>query len=88
MILIEKAARVISRFSPTLVDRILRIVASSELTHHLLKRIEFSRLKKIKKLKNILVISDINIGDAVISQTVIATLHRAFPDLKISYCYQ
>jgi len=88
MILIEKAARVISRFSPTLVDRIVRIVASSELTHHLLKIIEFSRLKKIKKLKNVLVISDINIGDAVISQTVIATLRRAFPDVKISYCYQ
>lgn len=88
MIIIEKAARVISRFSPALVDRILKSTASSELIHRFLKRIESFQLKKINKLENILVIPDINIGDAVISQTIIAILRRAFPDVKISYCYQ
>lgn len=88
MIIIEKAARIISRFFPALVDRILKTAASLELTHCILNKIELFQLKKINKLKNILVIPDINIGDAVISQTIIATLRCAFPDVKISYCYQ
>jgi len=88
MIIIEKAARVISRLSPELVDRIIKAAASLKLTHLFLNRIESFQLKKINKLKNILVIPDINIGDAVISQTIIAILRCAFPDLKISYCYQ
>ena len=88
MIIIEKATRVISRFSPALIDRIVKSAASFELTHHFLNKIESFQLKKINKLKNILVIPDINIGDAVISQTMIAIFHCAFPDVKISYCYQ
>ena len=88
MVLIEKTARIVSRFSPTLVDKTVKIAASSKLSHHLLKKIESFRLKKINKLKNILVIADINIGDAVITQTLIATIRNAFPYIKISYLYQ
>jgi ADP-heptose:LPS heptosyltransferase len=88
MVLIEKTARAISRFSPTLVDKTLKIAASSKLSYHLLKKIESFRLKKINKLQNILVVADINIGDAVIAQTLIAAIRMAVPNTKISYLYQ
>jgi ADP-heptose:LPS heptosyltransferase len=88
MISTEQIARLASKISAPFMDRTLKSLASSERIDKLLKRLEFRRLQKIDELKRILIIPDINIGDAVIAQSFISPLKNSFPGLEIDYAYQ
>ena len=88
MISIEHAIRLILNIFPKLVDFSLRKTARSKNIHSFLQTVERRRLNKINILENVLVISDINIGDAIILQSFISNLKNYFPDIKINYAYQ
>ncbi len=88
MISLEQTARMIANLSSPFVHHALKALASSKTVNHILKKAEAYRLRKIRRLHRILVVSDMNIGDAVIVQSFITSLKAAFPYLKISYIYQ
>ncbi|MHB8579695.1 MAG: glycosyltransferase family 9 protein [Ignavibacteriaceae bacterium] len=43
------------------------------------------QINKVKKFKHILVVSDLNIGDAIICSSGVTALRRIFPDAEIDY---
>ncbi len=88
MISVEYVSRLLSKVSSSFLDRALKKLASSRKTIQVLRKIESRRLNKINKLSKVLVIPDINIGDAVITQSFIETLKNAFPKIEINYIYQ
>ena len=88
MIPIEHLARLTSKISAPFLDRTLKALSSSKKINNFLKRLETKRLRKIDRLKRILIIPDINIGDAIITQSFISPLKYFFPDMEISYVYQ
>ena len=88
MISVEYVSRLLSRVSSSFLDRALKKLASSRKTSQVLRKIESRQLSKINKLSKVLVIPDINIGDAVITQSFIDTLKNAFPEIEINYIYQ
>lgn len=85
---VEQVARWTSRLSGPLIDRILKALSSSKKTHNFIKHLERKRIRSIQNLKRILIIPDINIGDAVLTQSFISPLKKAFPHLDLSYVYQ
>lgn len=88
MISLEHITRLTSKISAPFLDRSLKTLASSKRINNFLKRSEFKRLQKIDKLKRILIIPDINIGDAVITQSFVSPLKSIFSDIEINYVYQ
>jgi len=88
MISIEHAIRLLLNISPKLVDFSIRKIAKSKNVHSFFRTVERRRLNKINKLENVLIIPDINIGDAIILQSFISNLKYYFPDVKINYAYQ
>ncbi len=88
MISLEHAIRLILNISPKLVDLSIKKTARSKNIHSFLRTIERRRLNKINKLENVLVIPDINIGDAIILQSFLSNLKKYSPTLKINYAYQ
>lgn len=88
MTLIEHLARLTSKISAPFLDRTLKTLSSSKKINNYLKRLEIKRLRKIDELKRVLIIPDINIGDAVITQSFISPLKKFFSDIRISYVYQ
>lgn len=88
MICLEHLARLTSRISAPFLDRILKNLSTSKRINNFLKKLETKRLCNMDKLKRILVIPDINIGDAIITQSFISPLKNIFPDIEISYVYQ
>lgn len=88
MIPIEHLARLTSKISAPFLDRTLKALSSSKKINNFLKRVETKRLRKIDRPERILIIPDINIGDAIITQSFISPLKYFFPDMKISYVYQ
>ncbi len=88
MISLEQTARMISNLSSPFVHHAVKALASSKVINHILKKVEAYRLGKIERLNEILVVSDMNIGDAVIVQSFITSLKAAFPYTKISFIYQ
>ncbi|NQT80700.1 MAG: glycosyltransferase family 9 protein [Candidatus Aminicenantes bacterium] len=88
MLSVEHVVRLLSKISSPFLDRTLKTLASSKKTNQILRKIDSHRLNKINELSKVLIIPDINIGDAVITQSFIATLKNAFPEIKINYIYQ
>jgi heptosyltransferase-2 len=88
MISIDQLARLTSKISSPFLDRTIKTLSSSKKINNFLKRLETKHLRKIDKPKRILVIPDINIGDAVITQSFISPLKYFFPDMEINYIYQ
>lgn len=84
----EFVTRLLSKSSPVLVDLAVKKLAHNNEIRSAFCKIQSRRLSKISSPKRVLVIPDINIGDAVISQSFIANLKRAFPNLEISFIYQ
>ena len=81
-------ARFVSRISSRFIDRTLKALSSSIKINNHLNRLEAKRLGKIGKPERILVVSDINIGDAIITQSFISPLKESYPETEISYAYQ
>lgn len=88
MIPVEHLARLTSKISAPFLDRTLKALSSSKKINNFLKRLETKRLRKIDRPERILIIPDINIGDAIITQSFISPLKSFFPDMEISYVYQ
>jgi len=88
MISLEHAIRLILNISPKLLDLSIKKTARSKNIHSFLKKVERRRLNKINKLENVLVIPDINIGDAIILQSFLSNLKKYSPTTKINYAYQ
>ena len=84
----DQVLRPIARISSPLIDSALKRLSFNEKLNHFLKKRNSKKLLQIGRLKKVLVIPDINIGDAMICQSFIAPLKKAFPDIEISYIYQ
>ena len=80
--------RLTSTVSAPFLDRTLKKLSSNRKINYLLNRLETKRLQKIDEVKKILIIPDINIGDAVIAQSFISPIKNSFPDIEIDYAYQ
>jgi len=85
---LEYLARLTSKISAPFLDRALKALSSSKKINNFLRILETKHLHKIEKPKRILIIPDINIGDAIITQSFISPLKYYFPDMEISYVYQ
>jgi ADP-heptose:LPS heptosyltransferase len=85
---IENLARSMARISTPLIDRILKMLSCSRKLHGFLKTLEIKRLDRIDRLKRVLIVPDINIGDAIMTQAFIPPLRNFFPDVEVSYAYQ
>lgn len=81
-------ARFVSRISSRFIDWTLKALSSSIKINNHLNRLEAKRLHKIGNPERILVVSDINIGDAIITQSFISPLKESYPETEISYAYQ
>ncbi|UCE41625.1 MAG: glycosyltransferase family 9 protein [Candidatus Aminicenantes bacterium] len=84
----DQVLRPISRISSPLIDRTLKRLSFNEKLNRYLKKRNSKKLLQIGRLKKVLIIPDINIGDAMIGQSFIAPMKKAFPDIEISYIYQ
>lgn len=84
----EQLIRPFTRISSPLIDSAVKRLSFSENLNRHLKRRNARKLLQIDRLKKVLVIPDINIGDAMICQSFIAPIKYALPDIEISYIYQ
>lgn len=84
----ENVARLASKLSAPLLDRALKKLSLSRRINVFLEELERRRLHRVKKLNSILVVPDINIGDAVLAQSFVSSLKEFFPDVEMSYVYQ
>ena len=88
MIQAEKVTRFFTRISPELLDRAIKFLACNRSFHNLLIKSEQKKLKGLNHPEKILVVPDINIGDALILQSFILSVKEYFPGSKIHYIYQ
>lgn len=83
------AASVLTNYCPHLgakfLDQAVPLILSNRLIIHKNMKKNLQVLKKIEKFKKILVISDLNIGDAVNLQASILALRQYFPKSQIDY---
>lgn len=84
----EQILRPVSRISSPIIDKTLKRLSFNKKFNRILRRRNAKKLLQICRLKKVLVIPDINIGDAMICQSFIAPIKHAFPDIEISYIYQ
>jgi len=78
----------IGNLSPAVVDATLRRLAENENIYRYLNVITQKKLSSINELNRVLVVSDTNIGDAVVIQSIIRVLKHYFPDCAVDYIYQ
>ena len=76
--------RLTSTVSAPFLDRTLKKLSSNRKINYLLNRLETKRLQKIDEVKKILIIPDINIGDAVIAQSFISPIKNSFPARSVA----
>jgi len=87
MLSTEQLMRQFIRISSPLLDRSVKWLSFNKKLNLFLKAKNRKKLQQIGRLKKILIIPDINIGDAMICQSFIAPLKKAFPEIEISYIY-
>ncbi|MFQ6070930.1 MAG: glycosyltransferase family 9 protein [Candidatus Aminicenantales bacterium] len=87
MNLLEFSLTRFSRLSAEGIDLIIKKIASSPHIHNLVKKQEKKKLEKLHHLKNILILGDMNIGDAVNIQSFINPLKHTLPEVNINYIY-
>jgi len=83
----EQLTRQLIRISSPVLDRAVKRLSFNKKLNRFLKKRNSKKLLQIGRLKKVLVIPDINIGDAIICQSFIAPMKNAFPDIEISYVY-
>jgi heptosyltransferase-1/heptosyltransferase I len=88
MLTLESIFRPAARMSAPFMDRALQRMANSRSIERTLDFLEERRVRRIDRLDSVLIVPDINIGDAVIGQSAPAVLKQFFPDVEISYVYQ
>ncbi len=85
---VKHLSRPISRISKPLIEWIAKGLFCSRQFSGLLKILEKKRLSRITHLKKVLIVPDINIGDAIMTQVFIPAFKNFFPDVEVSYVYQ
>jgi ADP-heptose:LPS heptosyltransferase len=85
---LELLARTIAKISPKFVDRTIKALATNRGIDNVLNKVQSIRFHKVNNPQKILIVPDINIGDAVIFQFVVTHLKNSFPNMDISYIYQ
>lgn len=85
---IERYLREMANISAPLIDRILRFLAENRPTRTYLEWKLHRRLDSSKQGQKILVIPDVHIGDALITQSFIKPLRKALPSGEIHFIYQ
>ncbi len=88
MSLPETAGMAIANMFPRTVDATLKAVASNHALRKIFTRITRKKLATLERLERILLVSDTNIGDAVVLQSALPTLKHYFPECDIDYLYQ
>ena len=84
----ETVVMKVANLSPSGIDATLRRLAENEKIYQYINTITEKKLGGIEKLDRILVVSDTNIGDAVVIQSIIRVLKYYLPDCAIDYIYQ
>jgi len=84
----DQVLRPIARISSPIIDSALKRLSFNKKLNLFLKKKNSKKLLQIGRLKKVLIISDINIGDALICQSFIAPIKNAFPEIEISFLYQ
>jgi hypothetical protein len=85
---IERYLREMANISAPLIDRILRFLAANSPTQSYLNRKLHRRLDASRPRHKILIIPDVHIGDALITQSFIKPLRAALPGGEIHFIYQ
>jgi ADP-heptose:LPS heptosyltransferase len=85
---LESILRPFSRVSTRFMDRTIKYLANNEALYSCIRCLERRRIQSIDCLSRILIIPDINIGDAVLGQVSVSVLKQLFPEVEISYAYQ
>jgi ADP-heptose:LPS heptosyltransferase len=84
-----RISSLLTDFSPRMGAWLLNTMITGLLGNQFLIKIglhkDIYRLKQIKEFRRILVIGDLNIGDAINLQASISALHDFFPDTEIDY---
>lgn len=88
MIQAEKVTRFLTSISPELLDKSLIFLARNKSLARWMSRAEQRKLRGLSRPKKILVVPDINIGDALLLQSFIQKIKDCFPDSQIHYIYQ
>jgi hypothetical protein len=86
--LFEEASRLTELFpraGSRFLDATFRLLAGSPLLAALLARRNLRILRALKSVRNFLVVPDIHIGDAVMSQSALTALRDFFPDARVDY---
>ena len=87
MTLIEQAARRIAALSPRLARRAVGAASRSGALHGLALFTEAFRLRRRRRPRSILVVCDVNLGDAILLQSFLEPVKEAFPEASLSYYY-
>lgn len=76
-------------WSPTIVPKLFQsmflAVVGNGFSNRIVQRSYARKLSKVKRFEKLLVIVDVNIGDAVIMQSTVHALKGCFPEAKIDY---
>ena len=88
MSLSETVIMTAANMSPTGVDIILKKLALNDTIYKYLNGLSRKTLDGLDKIGHILIVSDTNIGDAVVLQTACSVLKHHFPECNIDYTYQ
>ncbi|MDD8026042.1 MAG: glycosyltransferase family 9 protein [Acidobacteriota bacterium] len=87
MTFIERGARRIGAVSPNLARRAVEAAAGSSALHGGFLFAEAVRLRRRRRPRAILVICDVNLGDAILIQSFLEPVKEAFPDASLAYAY-
>jgi ADP-heptose:LPS heptosyltransferase len=81
----SRLTEVVPVFGARLLDSVFRPVGGSRTASAMFARRNRRIMKKVKAFRRFLVIPDIHIGDAVITQSSLTALRDFFPDAQIDY---
>ncbi|MBD3166744.1 hypothetical protein GF324_09110 [bacterium] len=84
----EKTIINLAFLSPRLISGLLEKLIAVKWINRVILKPEEKKLDRLKKVRKLLVVSDTNIGDAVLFQSVFAKLDHLLPDTEFHFIYQ
>lgn len=70
-----------------LIDSVIYSIGGSKTLTDLSWRILYAKMQSVKNFGKILVVSDLNIGDAILMQSVISGIRNYLPEARIDYIF-
>ena len=77
----------LSRYHNSFFEKFILWLIYNKFVNFFLRTREYFIISRVKKLEKLLVIADVNIGDAVMIQTAVEALRHYFPKSEIDYMY-